>query len=129
MHGRKRNAEEYRDQWLQASQDLNLFVIVPEFSEQNFQAVWGFNYGNIKTKNLEGIQKELHTFMGIEPRASHALEKFKINSKSWGMYGHGAGAKCLKRVVLRHQEASYKRAIPATLRWSSSMTEQEGPCG
>ena len=47
MHGRKRNAEDYRDQWVQASQDLNLLVIVPEFSEKNFPEVWGFNYGNI----------------------------------------------------------------------------------
>ena len=29
MHGRKRNAEEYRDQWIEAAKDLNLLVVVP----------------------------------------------------------------------------------------------------
>ena len=57
MHGRKRNAEEYRDQWIEAAKDLNLLVIVPEFSEQNFPEVWGFNYGNLKTTELEPIEK------------------------------------------------------------------------
>ena len=28
MHGRKRNAEEYRDQWIDAANSLNLVVIV-----------------------------------------------------------------------------------------------------
>jgi poly(3-hydroxybutyrate) depolymerase len=42
MHGRKRNAEDYRDQWVKASQDLNLVVIVPEFSEKNFSRSMGF---------------------------------------------------------------------------------------
>ena len=87
MHGRKRNAEEYRDQWVKASQELNLLVIVPEFSEKQFPEVWGFNYGNIKTKNLEPIEQDLHAFMAIEPLAKNALKKFKIKSKNWGIYG------------------------------------------
>ena len=35
MH-RQRNAEEYRDQWGDAAKELNLLVIVPEFSEDTF---------------------------------------------------------------------------------------------
>ena len=129
MHGRKRNAEEYRDQWVEASQELNLLVIVPEFSEKNFPEVWGFNYGNIKTKNLEPIQQDLHAFMAIEPLANHALKKFKIKSKNWGIYGHGAGAHFVHRFVLHHPEASYTLAIAANLGWYLSMTDQEWPFG
>ena len=70
MHGRKRNAEEYRNQWKEAAKDLNLLVIVPEFSEKNFPQVWGFNYGNIKTANLEPIQENLQAFSVIEPLRS-----------------------------------------------------------
>ena len=36
MHGRKRNAEEYRDQWSNFANELNLVVVVPEFSEAHF---------------------------------------------------------------------------------------------
>ena len=57
MHGRKRNAEEYRDQWIEAAKDLNLLVVVPEFSEKNFPEVWGFNYGNVMTLNQSPLKK------------------------------------------------------------------------
>lgn len=129
MHGRKRNAEEYRDQWLQAAQDLNLFVIVPEFSEEKFPAVWGFNYGNIKTKNLDLIRKDLHAFSAIEPLAVDALKRFKLKSNHWGIYGHGAGAHFVHRFVLHHPQATHTLAIAANLGWYLSMTDQEWPFG
>jgi hypothetical protein len=84
MHGRKRNAEEYRDQWSDSAKDLNLLVLVPEFSEQNFPQVWGFNYGNLKTALLEPIDKSLHAFNAIEPLANAALKRFKLKSDNWG---------------------------------------------
>ena len=129
MHGRKRNAEEYRDQWVKASQELNLLVVVPEFSEKNFPEVWGFNYGNIKTKNLEPITKDLHAFSAIEPLVNDVLKKFKIKSNNWGIYGHGAGAHFVHRLVLHHPEVSCTLAIAANLGWYLSMTDQEWPFG
>ena len=129
MHGRKRNAEEYRDQWLQAAQDLNLFVIVPEFSEEKFPEVWGFNYGNIKTKNLDLIRKDLHAFSAIEPLAVDALKRFKLKSDHWGIYGHGAGAHFVHRYVLHYPQATHTLAIAANLGWYLSMTDQEWPFG
>ena len=129
MHGRKRNAEEYRDQWVKASQELNLLVVVPEFSEKNFPEVWGFNYGNIKTKNLEPITKDLHAFSAIEPLVNDVLKKFKIKSNNWGIYGHGAGAHFVHRLVLHHPEVSCTLAIAANLGWYLSMTDQKWPFG
>ena len=129
MHGRKRNAEEYRNQWIEAAKDLNLMVIVPEFSEQNFPEVWGFNYGNVKTKEFKSIQKELHSFSAIEPLARDALKRFKLHSNHWGIYGHGAGAHFVHRFVLYNPNASYTLAIAANLGWYLSMTDQEWPFG
>ena len=129
MHGRKRNAEEYRDQWIDSAKDLNLLVLVPEFSEQNFPQVWGFNYGNLKTASLEPIDKSLNAFSAIEPLANRALKRFKLKSDNWGIYGHGAGAHFVHRYVLHHPEASHTLAIAANLGWYLSMTDQEWPFG
>ena len=129
MHGRKRNAEEYRDQWKKAAEDLNLLVIVPEFSEKNFPQVWGFNYGNIKTKDLTAIPENLQAFSAIEPMAQEALKKFKLKSKHWGIYGHGAGAHFVHRYILHRPAASYTLAIAANLGWYLSMTDQAWPFG
>ena len=129
MHGRKRNAEEYRDQWSDSAKDLNLLVLVPEFSEQNFPQVWGFNYGNLKTNSLEPIDKSLHAFSAIEPLANGALKRFRLKSDNWGIYGHGAGAHFVHRYILHHPEASHTLAIAANLGWYLSMTDQEWPFG
>ena len=129
MHGRKRNAEEYRDQWLEAAKDLNLLVIVPEFSEENFPQVWGFNYGNIKTAQSEPIEQKLHAYSAIGPLVNEALETFKLKSNNWGIYGHGAGAHFVHRYVLHHPEANHTLAIAANLGWYLSMTDQEWPFG
>ena len=129
MHGRKRNAEEYRDQWIEAAKELNLLVIVPEFSEENFPQVWGFNYGNIKTAQSEPIEQKLHAYSAIGPLANEALETFKLKSNNWGIYGHGAGAHFVHRYVLHHPEANHTLAIAANLGWYLSMTDQEWPFG
>jgi poly(3-hydroxybutyrate) depolymerase len=129
MHGRKRNAEEYRDQWSDSAKDLNLLILVPEFSEQNFPQVWGFNYGNLKTNSLEPIDKSLHAFSAIEPLANGALKRFRLKSDNWGIYGHGAGAHFVHRYILHHPEASHTLAIAANLGWYLSMTDQEWPFG
>jgi hypothetical protein len=129
MHGRKRNAEEYRDQWIEAAKDLNLLVVVPEFSETNFPQVWGFNYGNVQTSQSELIEKKLHAFSAIGPLANEALEKFKLTSNNWGIYGHGAGAHFVHRYVLHRPEATHTLAIAANLGWYLSMTNQEWPFG
>ena len=129
MHGRKRNAEEYRDQWVQASKDLNLLVIVPEFSHEEFAEVWGFNYGNIKNKLIEPVNSDLHAFGAIEPLAMNALNKFKLKSDRWGIYGHGAGAHFVHRYVLHHPTDSHSLAIAANLGWYMTLTDQAWPFG
>ena len=129
MHGRKRNAEEYRDQWIEAAKDLNLLVVVPEFSEKNFSEVWGFNYGNVMSPESEPIEKKLHAFSSISPLANEAIEKFKLKSNNWGIYGHGAGAHFVHRYVLHQPEANHTLAIAANLGWYLSMTDQQWPFG
>lgn len=129
VHGRKRNAEEYRDQWIEAAKDLNLLVVVPEFSEKNFPEVWGFNYGNVITPESEPIEKKLHAFSSISPLANEAIEKFKLKSNNWGIYGHGAGAHFVHRYVLHQPEANHTLAIAANLGWYLSMTDQQWPFG
>ncbi|MDA9307101.1 hypothetical protein N9Q82_03840 [Gammaproteobacteria bacterium] len=129
VHGRKRNAEEYRDQWIEAAIDLNLLVVVPEFSEKNFPEVWGFNYGNVITPESEPIEKKLHAFSSISPLANEAIEKFKLKSNNWGIYGHGAGAHFVHRYVLHQPEANHTLAIAANLGWYLSMTDQQWPFG
>ena len=66
MHGRKRNGKEYRDQWIQKAKELNLFVLVPQFSETSFPGVYSFNYGNVFTENNQSLPSDKHLFSWID---------------------------------------------------------------
>ena len=129
MHGRKRNAEEYRDQWSNFANELNLVVVVPEFSEAQFPMVWGYNYGGIKTKSEELSNLNDSSFSYIEPVVNQALKKFKLKSDNWGLYGHGAGAHFVHRYVLYYPESSYTLAIAANPGWYLTMTDKQWPFG
>ena len=129
MHGRKRNAEEYRDQWVQKANELNLAVIVPEFNESKFPGVFQYNYGNVFLPTGEKLPASKTLFSLIEPLADFSLKKFKIKSNKWGIYGHGAGAHFVHRYVLHQPEANHTLAIAANLGWYLSMTNQKWPFG
>jgi len=116
MHGRKRNAEEYRNQWKEYSKELNLFVVVPEFSEQSFPGVFGFNYGNIIDSEGNEIPTEDQLFAYILPLIKQIKKNYNLNER-WGIYGHGAGAHFVHRMVLHRPEIPYTLAIAANLGW------------
>ena len=129
MHGRKRNAEDYRNQWSDYANELNLIVVVPEFSENQFPMVWGFNYGGIKIDPKQSVDLNNSTFAYIEPIVNQAQKKFRLKSNNWGLYGHGAGAHFVHRYVLYYPEASYTLAIAANPGWYLTMTNKQWPFG
>ena len=128
MHGRQRNAEEYRDQWGDAAKELNLLVIVPEFSEDAFPGVFNYNYGRVMNeKGFYSNERSLFSF--IDPLINYTFNKFKISSRKWGIYGHGAGAHFVHRYVIYEPNSSYTLAIAANLGWYMTMSEKEWPFG
>ena len=129
MHGRKRNGEEYRDQWIDHAKELNLVVIVPEFSEAKFPGVHSYNYGNVFNAEGQKQPKESRLFSIMEPLVKESLKKFKIRSDHWGIYGHGAGAHFVHRYVLYNPQSSHTLAIAANLGWYLTMTDKKWPFG
>lgn len=129
MHGRKRNAEEYRDQWVDYAKDLNLVVLVPEFSEDKFPGVHTYNYGNVFNADGQKQSIESRLFSLIEPLVKESLNRFKVRSDHWGIYGHGAGAHFVHRYVLYNPQSSHTLAIAANLGWYLTMTDKDWPFG
>ena len=129
MHGRKRSAEEYRDQWVDYAKELNLVVIVPEFSEEKFPGVHTYNYGNVFDADGQKQPKESRLFSIIEPLVKESIKKFRIRSDHWGIYGHGAGAHFVHRYVLYNPQSSHTLAIAANLGWYLTMTDKDWPFG
>ena len=49
LHGYKRNAERYRDDWTSHAEKLNALLLAPEFSQQAFPGPRAYEVGNMRT--------------------------------------------------------------------------------
>ena len=127
MHGRKRNGEEYRDQWVSKADELNLVIVVPEFPEEKFPGVFGFNYGNVFDEN--GNRTNYSAFQNLHALVDEVNLRFGIQSPKWGIYGHGAGAHFVHRLVLRDPDLGYELAIAANPGWYLTLSDTEWPFG
>lgn len=116
MHGVKRNAETYRDDWVQYAREKNFLLIVPEFSSRNYPGE-KYNTGNMIGANGEIGAKETWLFQVIE-KIFHKIQLEKgIKTEKYYLYGHSAGAQFVHRFTQFFPEASLELAIAANAGW------------
>ena len=128
MHGRKRNAEQYRNQWIDNAKEKNLAIIVPEFNNVNFPEVYNYNYGSINP-NGKSPSIGLNLFSLIKTLVENHINLMRIDTEKWGMYGHGAGGHFVHRYVLYQPEADFRFAIASNLGWYLNINDKEWPFG
>ncbi len=128
MHGRKRNAEQYRDQWVDSAKEKNLAIIVPEFDNSNFPELYNYNYGSINP-NGKSLSIGLNLFSLIKTLVKNHYTKIKLDNRKWGIYGHGAGGHFVHRYILYQPEANFTYAIASNLGWYLDISDNEWPFG
>lgn len=127
MHDENRNAKESRDQWIKKANELNLLIISPEFLEEEFSGVFGFDYGNIFDQSL--LKTNHSIYENLNRLVNTAFLKFNLQSTNWGIYGYGAGANFVHRMVLHNPEINYRLAIAANSDRYLTLTSAEWPFG
>ena len=122
FHGEERNAQDYRDLWVNASNQYGFMVFAPEFSVADFPGGSSYIIGNVYqdgnyptavTLNNESVW----TFSIVEP----LFDYLKINSGSaalsYDMFGHSGGGQFVHRFVMLKPNARYNRAVAANSGW------------
>ena len=122
FHGEERNASEYRDIWINASNQYGFMVFAPEFNNVDFPGGSSYIIGNVyqdgnfptaQTLNNESVW----TFSMIEP----LFDLIKANSGSgantYNMFGHSGGGQFVHRFVLLKPNARFDKAIAANSGW------------
>ena len=117
MHGVKRNAEEYRDQWEQLAINQNFVLLVPEFSNEDFPKSRSYNLGNIFSKSGEKNDESIWTYTIIENIFDHFKSLVNSKAEKYSIYGHSAGAQFVHRMVLFKPQARLDLAISANAGW------------
>ena len=121
FHGDERNAIDYRDIWVNASNQFGFMVFSPEFTNADFpgssyiigNVYQDGNYPTSQTLNNENIW----TFSIIEPLFGFIKTNSGSNALTYDMFGHSGGGQFVHRFVLLKPNARYNKAIAANSGW------------
>ena len=116
MHGHGKNAEAYRDVWIEPADRHGLMVVTPLFD----QAQWGgaeYSYSSVESKGGDVHDASLWSFNVIE----HLFDAVKADtgnaSERYLLYGHSEGGQFVHRLALLLPNARYDRAVAANAGW------------
>ncbi len=117
MHGVKRDAERYRDEWLPHAQKRGLILVTPEFSEKDFPGSDGYNTGNTMDAKDKPLPPSQWSFSFIEPIFGAVKAATGNRSERYSIYGHSAGAQFVHRFMYFMPDARVNQAIAANAGW------------
>ena len=117
MHGTRRNAQDYRDQWHELAKQHDFLLVVPEFTRADFQGAEGYNLGNVFDPAGNAQPMARWSFSVIEPLFDEIRRRFGVTSEKYSMYGHSAGAQFVHRFLFHLPEARIEQAVVANAGW------------
>lgn len=131
MHGARRDADRYRDQWVEPARSGGFIVVAPEFSKAAFPKANGYNLGGVFDAASGSLRKEdVWTFSAIEPVFDHVVARLGGSQQRYTIYGHSAGSQFVHRFLFFKPDARVKRYLAANAGWYTFADSQvEYPFG
>ena len=109
LHGMKRNASRYRDDWELTADRYNLVIVAPEFSQQHWPRAAGYNLGDVERQ----ADREKWAFSAIE----HLFDEVREGRADYRIFGHSAGAQFIQRMMLFRPDHRAAVAVAANPGW------------
>ena len=117
MHGMKRNADEYREQWHELAMEHDFLLVVPEFTSEDFPGSRGYALGNRVDEAGRPLPAKESSYAAIEPLFDDVRRRFSLDAKTYAIYGHSAGAQFVHRFLFYEPGARISRAVLANAGW------------
>jgi len=117
MHGVKRDAERYRDEWLPHAKKRGFILVTPEFSEKDFPGSDSYNSGNMVDEKDRPLPRAQWSFSYLEPIFDAVKTATGNRSERYSIYGHSAGAQFVHRYMYFMPEARVAHAVAANAGW------------
>lgn len=109
MHGVKRNASDYRDNWELIADRYGLLIIAPEFLEKYWPRAEAYNLGDVAGSD----NPEKWAYSAIE----HIFDEMRDGQKDYRIFGHSAGGQFVQRFMLFRPDNRSSIAIAANPGW------------
>ncbi|MCL2416476.1 MAG: hypothetical protein FWD02_00885 [Bacteroidales bacterium] len=118
IHGTLRNADDYRDFFIEEANALGFMVFAPEFRNEGlFAGAPGYNLGRVHDEFGQLRPREEWTFSVIEPLFDFIRKDLRSRHTTYDMFGHSAGSQFIHRFLFFVPEARVNRAIAANAGW------------
>jgi poly(3-hydroxybutyrate) depolymerase len=129
MHGRGRDAEDYRDDWAPLARDRHILVIAPEFADEDYPGTT-YNLGNTLDEDGDLQPEEEWLFPVIEALFDHVVADVGSEATDYILFGHSAGAQFVHRFLEFMPDARVSLAVAANAGWYTTMDDSvEFPYG
>jgi poly(3-hydroxybutyrate) depolymerase len=117
MHGVRRNADEYRDQWHELAKEHNFLLVVPEFSDRIFPGSEAYSLGNVFDASGKPRPRAAWAYSAIEPIFDEVRRRYRMTARGYGLYGHAAGAQFVQRFLFHVPNARVTGVVVANAGW------------
>lgn len=123
MHGVARNADDYRDNWIDLAEQYGFAVYAPEFDKDRFPKSRRYNLGGL-------TEKKDRAFDAIEPLFKALKQRRSSTAKGYYLFGHSAGGQFVHRYAFFGKPKYMTLAIAANSGWYTTPTSSyEYPYG
>lgn len=118
MHGVLRNADVYRDNWIEDAKKHRFLLVVPEMTQTQFPRDAGYNFGNM-VERQGGAAKppEQWAWRSIETIFDAVRLGTGSRRDTYAIFGHSAGAQFVHRLVTYAENPRIDAAIAANAGW------------
>ena len=116
MHGASKNADGYRDTWIEHADKYRFMVIAPLFDREQWGA-GGYSYASAVGRDGKIHDESQWSFSVIEHLFDAIKDATGNQSATYFIYGHSEGGQFVHRLVLLLPDARYARAVAANSGW------------
>jgi poly(3-hydroxybutyrate) depolymerase len=117
MHGVKRNADDYRDNWVDLANTYGFRIYAPMFDQASFPGADYYNLGGVGTDAVSAYD-------AIEPMFDFVISHRGVTAGHYTIFGHSAGSQFVHRFVCFADPARMDLAITANAGWYTMPTDE-----
>lgn len=113
LHGVRRDAKEYRNNWIDLAKQYRVRVYVPEFSKRAYAAAEDYTLGGVSM----AAPVSQGSYDAIEPLFDHLRAARGVAAGQYMLFGHSAGAQFVHRFACFEDAPRLGLAIAANAGW------------
>ena len=100
MHGLRRDADHYRDDWAALAERYGVLLLVPEFSHAKYPGAAWYNFGGAVDDAGVARPREAWSFFALDRAVAAVQRAAGAPEGPFVLYGHSAGAQFVHRYLL-----------------------------